>query len=79
MCEYTETFDWLLIGQQTIYIMSTIKISQNKVKKFYCSRQMLKADKRRLFSGFIEHHFQNFMGIRTYLADVAQRERKKKL
>lgn len=31
-CEYTETFDWLLIGQQTIYIMSTIKISQNKVK-----------------------------------------------
>lgn len=30
-CEYTETFDWL-IGQQTIYIMSTIKISQNKVK-----------------------------------------------
>lgn len=31
MCEYTEKFDWL-IGQQTIYIMSTIKISQNKVK-----------------------------------------------
>lgn len=40
---------------------------------------MLKADKRRLFSGFIKHHFQNFMGIRTYLADVAQRKRKKKL
>lgn len=38
---------------------------------------MLKADKRRLFSGFIKHHFQNFMGIRTYLADVAQREREK--
>lgn len=30
--EYTETFDWLLIGQQTIYNMSTIKISLNKVK-----------------------------------------------
>lgn len=38
---------------------------------------MLKADKRRLFSGFIKHHFQNFMGIRTYLADVLKEKGKK--